>query len=72
MLAEIASKVTRARPRSKPARDLVAPTGPTDEQIRQRAYEIYLARGHAPGNPDWDWQQAELELRARLSLLGKP
>jgi len=45
---------------------------PTPAQIRQRAYEIYVGRGATPGDPDWDWQQAELELRARIALLGRP
>jgi Protein of unknown function (DUF2934) len=31
--------------------------------IRQRAYEIYLARGAAPGDEVEDWLQAERELR---------
>jgi len=72
MFVDTGSKATRSRPRSKPAIGIVALIGPTEEQVRQRAYEIYRARGTAPGNPDWDWQQAELELRARMSLLGKP
>ncbi len=59
----------RAR-RTKPAQSVPVAIQPTEEQIRKRAYEIYLARGNAPGNPDWDWQQAELELRARAALLG--
>ncbi len=62
----------RTRVRSKPAREIPTVAGPTEEQIRRRAYEIYLSRGETPGNPEWDWQQAELELRARLALLGKP
>ncbi len=37
----------------------------TDEEIRQRAYEIYLARGAAPGFELHDWLQAERELRSR-------
>jgi hypothetical protein len=72
MPAETVSRTTRYRPRSKTARGIVAPMGPTEEQVRQRAYEIYRARGTAPGNPAWDWQQAELELCARMALLGKP
>jgi len=36
---------------------------PTPEQIRRRAYEIYMARRGAPGNPEADWLQAERELR---------
>jgi hypothetical protein len=34
----------------------------TEEQIRQRAYYIYLARDGAPGDPVADWCQAEREL----------
>jgi len=61
----------RTRVRSKPAAQVPRVAGPTEAQIRQRAYEIYVSRNGAPGNPDWDWQQAELELRARIALLGK-
>ncbi len=61
----------RPRARSKPIREVPRVAGPTETQIRQRAYEIYVARNGAPGNPEWDWQQAELELRARIALLGK-
>lgn len=35
----------------------------TEEQIRLRAYEIYLERGGADGNDADDWLQAERELR---------
>jgi len=34
---------------------------PTEEQIRKRAYEIYL-RHRKPGRDVIDWLQAELEL----------
>lgn len=37
---------------------------PTFEQIRQRAFEIYLARGDEPGDDMQDWLKAERELRA--------
>jgi hypothetical protein len=36
---------------------------PTHEQIARRAYEIFLARGGAPGRHEEDWFQAERELR---------
>ena len=36
----------------------------TDEQIRRRAYEIYLARGRASGDELGDWLQAKKELGA--------
>ncbi len=35
---------------------------PTLEEIRQRAYEIFLARGGAPGYELDDWLLAEQEL----------
>jgi Protein of unknown function (DUF2934) len=37
---------------------------PSPEQIRQRAQEIYLARGGAAGRELDDWLQAERELEA--------
>ncbi len=46
----------------------VAPTYPTLEQIRMRAYELYLERGTAPGGELHDWITAErelIEVRAR-------
>jgi Protein of unknown function (DUF2934) len=39
-----------------------------DEDIRRRAYEIYLERGQQPGRDLDDWLQAERELeRGTLS-----
>jgi len=40
---------------------------PSPEDVRNRAYEIYMARRltGASGNPDSDWLQAERELRVR-------
>ena len=35
---------------------------PTDEQIRTRAYELYLERGGEPGREEEDWLAAEEEL----------
>jgi len=34
------------------------------EQIRERAYYIFLARGNQPGSCESDWARAERELRA--------
>jgi len=34
-----------------------------DEEIRRRAYEIYLERGQQPGRDLDDWLQAERELQ---------
>ena len=35
-----------------------------DQQIRERAYEIYLARGGQEGNKVSDWLSAERELES--------
>lgn len=37
-----------------------------DEDIRRRAYEIYLDRGEQPGRDLDDWLQAERELQPAL------
>jgi hypothetical protein len=36
----------------------------TENDLRCRAYEIYLQRGPNPGNEIGDWLQAERELKA--------
>ncbi len=63
MPQETATKMQEAVPqelaKESPRREV------TDEQIRQRAYEIYLDRGAAPGFELDDWLQAERELRSR-------
>jgi hypothetical protein len=40
----------------------------TDEQIRRRAYEIYLARDGQDGSELDDWLRAEAELAAPRGL----
>ena len=42
---------------------------PTLDDIRRRAYEIYLDRQHTgqSGTPTTDWEQAERELGARTN-----
>jgi hypothetical protein len=41
-------------------------TGPNLEEIRLRAYEIYVERGRTDGRELDDWLQAEKELVASL------
>jgi hypothetical protein len=43
-----------------------AAAGPTPEQIRARAFEIYLRRNGGPGDAHADWTQAERELRSEM------
>ena len=35
---------------------------PTDEQVRQRAYEIFVRNGSQPGHEVDNWLQAEYDL----------
>ena len=42
-----------------------------DEEIRHRAYEIYLARDGQPGDELDDWLQAELELERGVIWLDR-
>src|SRR5579862_1378651 len=35
---------------------------PTEEEVRRRAYEIYVKRGSQPGHDDENWLEAEREL----------
>jgi hypothetical protein len=36
-----------------------------EEEIRLRAYELYLERGETPGHESEDWLIAEREVRSR-------
>jgi hypothetical protein len=48
-------------PQKKPAKTI-----PLEEQIRQRAHELYLQRGCEDGKDVEDWLQAEAEIRETL------
>jgi hypothetical protein len=41
------------------------PDADLEEQIRQRAFELYQARGGTSGNPSDDWEQARQEVLNR-------
>jgi len=63
-MASKAKTIGSTEPRAKTAiEEREALLDPTHEQeIRNRAYEIYLQRGAQPGNELEDWLQAEREL----------
>jgi hypothetical protein len=44
--------------------------GNLEEQIRRRAYEIFLERGSAPGDESEDWLVAEREVLSRAAAAG--
>jgi hypothetical protein len=60
-------KTSKPTPSTITATEPVIETEPTIEQIRQRAYELYLFRGERPGDAVEDWLEAERELRAKRS-----
>jgi len=37
--------------------------GPSQDEIKRRAYQIFLERGGIDGHAEEDWLQAEYELR---------
>ena len=63
-MASKAKTIRSTEPRAKTAiakgEALLDPT--REEEIRNRAYEIYLQRGAQPGDELEDWLQAEREL----------
>jgi Protein of unknown function (DUF2934) len=66
-------KLTTSRPRRTKRVPTEAPRPESlhatpEEEIRRRAYEIFLERGAEPGDALSDWLQAERELRKSLAL----
>lgn len=54
-------KAVTARPPKRGATQ----NAPTEAEVRQRAYDIYLQRRGGPGDPVQDWLAAESELGAK-------
>jgi hypothetical protein len=46
-------------------------TGPTEQEIRSRAYELWKDAGEPQGQMDRLWYQAERELLARKAANGE-
>ncbi|MGA7382923.1 MAG: DUF2934 domain-containing protein [Terriglobales bacterium] len=50
-------------PKSSPAKvAMMTDTAPSQDRIRERAYELYEARGCEPGRAEPDWLRAEQEI----------
>ncbi len=43
---------------------------PNHDEVRRRAYEIYLERGGVPGQELEDWFQAEREIESAAHFIG--
>jgi Protein of unknown function (DUF2934) len=56
--------LTKTAPRVRSPRVTKKPfvTSPDDDEIRLRAYELFLQRDGRPGDPLEDWLRAEREL----------
>lgn len=62
------------RPASRPtptvsrvSEAVFGPVEPSKQAIRERAYQLYLARNGAPGDAEADWLTAERQLREELA-----
>jgi hypothetical protein len=51
-------------PQRRPIFDELGALEPTREQIRERAYQLYLSRNGSAGSAEADWFLAEAQLRA--------
>lgn len=72
MAAKTTAKTTTKRPSRRPPSSSAPPppvSGPTPDEIAQRAFELFLARGGQHGRHEEDWLSAERELRARTAAL---
>jgi len=54
-----------SRTRTRSASPQPTAAAPSADSIRLRAYQFYLERGGAPGDPLADWLRAERELIAK-------
>jgi hypothetical protein len=53
-------------PKSSPGKVARMPsTVPSQDRIRERAYELYESRGRKPGQDEQDWLHAEREILDR-------
>ncbi len=50
-------------PKSSPGKVAMMPDAvPSQDRIRERAYELYECRGRGPGQDEQDWLRAEREI----------
>ena len=65
----MARRATQQQPTPLPKAQKFEPKQPTitEDDVRLRAYELYLQRGGIPGDEVSDWLQAERELWANKS-----
>ena len=66
-MAAKTSTTTKKTPSKRPSRAPAA-MGPTTEEIKKRAFELFIARGREHGRAEEDWLNAERELRERYSV----
>jgi hypothetical protein len=63
--ANVSSIRNAETPRPSPATATEMNPSVSEEQVRRRAYELYVQRGGGDGGHDADWFRAEAELRGR-------
>ena len=65
--AAVASTTPTMEPADRTDEILASETGPSEDEIRRRAYERYLERGGIHGQDFDDWLDAERELKGSKS-----
>ncbi len=48
--------------KGSPAKVMMMPNAPSNDSIRERAYELYESRGREPGQDQQDWLRAEQDI----------
>jgi len=61
-------KAERLPARREIRSELIQLQRPTEQEIRMRAYEIYLERGDGPGSELEDWLRAEVESQPEMAM----
>jgi hypothetical protein len=65
---DLIMKAERIPARREIQSELIELQRPAMEEIRMRAYEIYLERGDGPGSELEDWLRAEAELQPEMAM----
>jgi hypothetical protein len=63
-MSTLNTKAKTAAPIARTPAAVDPKAAPSEEAIRQRAFQLFQARNGGPGDATSDWIQAELELKA--------
>ncbi len=55
--------------KSSPTKVVMMATAPSQDAIRERAYELYVSRGREQGQDQQDWLRAEQDILKRHGIV---